>query len=136
MYKFQSYYYINRTTDEVRQFQSKKEIPLAYRDKIVIINLDVTYNRNGYIDKKSERLISATMVREQQKAPPIVYFKVSYKDEENESDDSSSEEEEEDEWEDVEDEESTEEIEEVAESGSEGVVIAEEQSNDENLSLY
>lgn len=136
MYKFQSYYYINRTTDEVRQFQSKKEIPLAYRDKIVIINLDVTYNRNGYIDKKSERLISATMVREQQKAPPIVYFKVSYKDEENESDDSSSEEE--DEWEDVEDEEeSTEETEEVvAESGSEGVVIAEEQANDENLSLY
>lgn len=88
MYKFQSFYYINRTTNVLRRFMNENEIPVNYRTKIVEINLDVTYNANGYIDKKSERLVATTLVCEQLKAPVIAYFKVSFRDEENDKDDS------------------------------------------------
>lgn len=88
MYKFQSYYYINRITNELRQFRNERDIPEEYRSKIIDIDLDVTYNSNGYIDKKSERMVANSMVKAQKKAPQIAYLKVCFKENENESDDS------------------------------------------------
>ena len=164
MYKFQSYFYLNRIDKVVRQFQSKKEIPHSYRKKIVVINLDVTYNSNGYIDRKSKLLISETMVREQQKAPPIAYFKINYWDVENDLDDEdydgatsteldeytvdvseyvADSDDSDDSDESAEDEDSDyfaenvdDEEEEINENEDDAVVIPEDHVMDDNLSLY
>lgn len=86
MYEFQSYFYINRITNELRQFRNENEIPADYIDKVINVNLDVTYNASGYIDKKSANMVADIMVKEQLRAPPVAYIKVSFSENENDED--------------------------------------------------
>lgn len=79
MYKCMYYLHFNRDTNALNRIRNQKQIPSAYRKKIIEVNLDVTYNSCGRIDQRSKRLVVIKLIEAQIKAPPNAYFKISYR---------------------------------------------------------